>query len=526
MAELNDDVLDLIFDEVCREEASMVEVLEAVSLFGKGDEETEKKRLRARTLKWNVYRLDERTDGIPRYTTIHKVTFKQCTLGFPGLASLMQALPHLEGLKIAGRGTTIVPTIADLAQTKPSLTLSPSLVKLNVDCTHLWDSVDFRHFWGGSAGEDGNCLLSWLRNVANLSRLRIAMTGEIGRYQGNRFIQANRNSLLSLTLALEHPLQAWDFCLEVEAPELLDLMVSARSSPTDLHYIGAFFSNLESPKLNALTFHIHVLPISDDYPLSRTVRELDKAVGIQPSPAEWGTCSSAELSKYAENANPVSEILSGVSARMNGGANSSEVGSTADNVKAGTVDITVVPEKSCLKILARKNYARDMRPVMPVKYEIGWKVWASGEKMAFGRSSRGDRNFRRTEMDDTRPQGRWVTTDSQSLRKQQSTGLSAAQARDVPWHVVYAYPCHTARFIEPSMMILQHRKQGSLVNFQAPENVNRTSMSNIASDRAKVEKCAGTRETSEAYRDTKLKAKPEQSRRRGGAKESQRRTTK
>ncbi len=37
----------------------------------------------------------------PRYTTIHKVTFEQCTLGFPGLASLMQALPHLEGLKIA-----------------------------------------------------------------------------------------------------------------------------------------------------------------------------------------------------------------------------------------------------------------------------------------------------------------------------------------------------------------------------------------------------------------------------------------
>ncbi|PBK93797.1 hypothetical protein ARMGADRAFT_1029675 [Armillaria gallica] len=512
MAELNDDVLDLIFDEVCREEASMVEVLEAVSLFGKGDEETEKKRLRARTLKWNVYRLDERTDGIPRYTTIHKVTFKQCTLGFPGLASLMQALPHLEGLKIAGRGTTIVPTIADLAQTKPSLTLSPSLVKLNVDCTHLWDSVDFRHFWGGSAGEDGNCLLSWLRNVANLSRLRIAMTGEI-----------------------EHPLQAWDFCLEVEAPELLDLMVSARSSPTDLHYIGAFFSNLESPKLNALTFHIHVLPISDDYPLSRTVRELDKVTDciIRQSAYNRLRQNGAHAPqrnyptrRYAENANPVSEILSGVSARMNGGANSSEVGSTADNVKAGTVDITVVPEKSCLKILARKNYARDMRPVMPVKYEIGWKVWASGEKMAFGRSSRGDRNFRRTEMDDTRPQGRWVTTDSQSLRKQQSTGLSAAQARDVPWHVVYAYPCHTARFIEPSMMILQHRKQGSLVNFQAPENVNRTSMSNIASDRAKVEKCAGTRETSEAYRDTKLKAKPEQSRRRGGAKESQRRTTK
>ncbi len=53
-------------------------------------------------------------------------------------------------------------------------------------------------------------------------------------------------------------------------------MVSARSSPTDLYYIGEFFSNLESPKLNALTCHIHILPISEDYPLSRTVRQLDK----------------------------------------------------------------------------------------------------------------------------------------------------------------------------------------------------------------------------------------------------------
>ncbi|PBK93846.1 hypothetical protein ARMGADRAFT_1029724 [Armillaria gallica] len=336
MTELNDDVLDLIFDEVCREEASMVEVLgnvsggfseliqriadqtvviddqdaydrgdditpeEALSLFGKGDEETERKRLRARTLRWSVYRvrvdvlaqvlatlervtaltfvgakLDERTDGIPCYTTIREVTFEQCTLGFPGLTSLMQALPNLEGLKVAGRGTTIVPTTADLAQTEPSLTLSSSLVTLDADCSHVQDRADFDHVWGGWMGDDGNRLLYWLRNAANLSRLRIAMTGEVGWYPGDDIIQANRNSLLSLTLALEHPFQAWDIYLELAAPELLYLMVSVRSAPTDFYHIEAFFNKLEAPKLNTLAFHIHVLPISDDYSLGKTLLHLE-----------------------------------------------------------------------------------------------------------------------------------------------------------------------------------------------------------------------------------------------------------
>ncbi|PBK93829.1 hypothetical protein ARMGADRAFT_1029706 [Armillaria gallica] len=36
----------------------------------------------------------------------------------------------------------------------------------------------------------------------------------------------------------------------------------------------------------------------------------------------------------------------------------------------------------------RNKYARDMRPVIPVRYEIGWKIWASGKKMAFGRRDR------------------------------------------------------------------------------------------------------------------------------------------
>ncbi len=261
--QLNIDVLGLVFDEVCRDEPPMVDVLgnvsrdfsdlvgriadqmvviddqdaddrgaaitpeAALSLFGKGDERTERKRMRARTLRWSAYRvradvlaqvlitlervmaltlvgaeLDERTDDISCYPAIREVTLEQCTLGFPGLANLMQALPNLEGLKITGRGTTIVPTTSGFAATEPFLTLPASLVSLDVDCSHVWDSVDFHHFWGGWAGEDGNRLLSWLRNAANLSRFRIAMTGEIGWYQGSRLIQANRNSLLSLTLAL------------------------------------------------------------------------------------------------------------------------------------------------------------------------------------------------------------------------------------------------------------------------------------------------------------------------------------
>ncbi|PBK93837.1 hypothetical protein ARMGADRAFT_1079334 [Armillaria gallica] len=336
MTELNDDVLDLIFDEVCREEASMVEVLgnvsggfseliqriadqtvviddqdaydrgdditpeEALSLFGKGDKETERKRLRARTLRWSAYRvrvdvlaqvlatlervtaltfvgakLDERTDGIPCYTTIREVTFEQCTLGFPGLTSLMQALPNLEGLKVAGRGTTIVPTTAYFPDAEPALSLPASLISLDMDCSHVWDRAEYRHFWGGWAGEDGNRLLYWLQDAANLRALKIAMTGEVGWYPGDTIIQASRTSLLSLTLALEHPLEVWDFYLEVEAPELLDLMVSARSAPTDLFHVGAFLNKLESPKLKSATFHIHALPISDDYPLCETVHHLE-----------------------------------------------------------------------------------------------------------------------------------------------------------------------------------------------------------------------------------------------------------
>ncbi len=203
---------------------------EALSLFGKGDEETERKRLRARTLRWSAYRvrvdvlaqvlatlkrvtaltfvgtkLDERTDGIPCYTTIREVAFEECTLGFPGLASLMQALPNLKGLKITGRGTIIVPTTRDLARVEPSLTLPASLGSLDVDLSHVQDSADLGHVWRSWMSDDGNRFLYWLRNAANLSSLRIAMTGEAGWYPGDDIIQANRNSLLSLTLELGAP---------------------------------------------------------------------------------------------------------------------------------------------------------------------------------------------------------------------------------------------------------------------------------------------------------------------------------
>ncbi len=52
-------------------------------------------------------------------------------------------------------------------------------------------------------------------------------------------------------------------------------MVSVRSAPTDLRHIEAFFNKLEAPKLNTLALHIHILPISDDYPLDQTLLHLE-----------------------------------------------------------------------------------------------------------------------------------------------------------------------------------------------------------------------------------------------------------
>ncbi|KAK0196153.1 hypothetical protein F5146DRAFT_997616 [Armillaria mellea] len=174
---------------------------------------------------------------------------------FPGLAGLMQALPNLEALSTLGRGTIISPTTPYIPKAEPALTLPTSLESLDIDCNHMWGH------WGI---DDGERILYWLKNAKNLTGLRLAMTREVGELK-----------IPSLSLASEHPRQCWDFFLEVEAPELLDLMVSIRSASKDLHFASAFFGKLQSPKLSNLALHIHILPISDDYPASETVDHLE-----------------------------------------------------------------------------------------------------------------------------------------------------------------------------------------------------------------------------------------------------------
>ncbi len=277
----------------------------ALKVFGKDGDE--RKRLRARSLKWKAYNvrlgvlaqvlgtlervsaltfigaeLDERADIILHLPNIRELFFDHCTLGFPGLAGLMQALPKLEALCALGRGTIISPTTPYIPKAEPALTLPASLELLDIDCSHMWAH------WGI---DDGERILYWLKNAKNLVGLRLAMTREVGWLPGNNLIQVNRKSLLSLSLALgvsfpdcvmacrswvvEHPRQCWDFYLEVEAPELLDLTVSTRSASKDLHFASAFFGKLQSPKLKSLALHIHILPISDKYPAGETVDHLE-----------------------------------------------------------------------------------------------------------------------------------------------------------------------------------------------------------------------------------------------------------
>ncbi|PBK93842.1 hypothetical protein ARMGADRAFT_1079339 [Armillaria gallica] len=114
-----------------------------------------------------------------------------------------------------------------------------------------------------------------LGKVLNYSELKEGATLELISYNpcsSNGYYQL---PTVAATLALEHPFQAWDIYLELAAPELLYLMVSVRSAPTDFYHIEAFFNKLEAPKLNTLAFHIHVLPISDDYSLGKTLLHLE-----------------------------------------------------------------------------------------------------------------------------------------------------------------------------------------------------------------------------------------------------------
>ncbi|KAK0437074.1 hypothetical protein EV421DRAFT_1739269 [Armillaria borealis] len=216
--QLDEDVLGLIFNAACRGDTGMVAILGsicrqfrrlvvritdetviindyvlddpgpattpemALKVFGDGGDE--RKRQRAHSLKWKAYnvrldvftqvlgtlervtvltfigaKLDERADVILRLPKIHELFFDHCTLGFPGLASLMQALPNLEALRTLGPGKVISQTTPFFPDTEPPLTLPTSLEYLDVDCTHM------SGHWGF---DDGECILYWLNNAKNL----------------------------------------------------------------------------------------------------------------------------------------------------------------------------------------------------------------------------------------------------------------------------------------------------------------------------------------------------------------------
>ncbi|KAK0192022.1 hypothetical protein F5146DRAFT_1135757 [Armillaria mellea] len=203
--------------------------------------------------------LDEHADVVFHLPNIRELFFDHCTLGFPGLAGLMQALPNLEALSTLGRGTIISPTTPYIPKAEPALTLPTSLESLDIDCNHMWGH------WGIDNGEH---ILYWLKNTKNLMGLRLAMTREVG-------VSFPGCVMACCSWVVEHSRQCWDFFLEVEAPELLDLTVSIRSASKDLHFASAFFGKLQSPKLSNLALHIHILPISDDYPASETVDHLE-----------------------------------------------------------------------------------------------------------------------------------------------------------------------------------------------------------------------------------------------------------
>ncbi|KAK0192029.1 hypothetical protein F5146DRAFT_999286 [Armillaria mellea] len=260
----------------------------ALKVFGDGGDE--RKRLRACSLKWKAYnvrlgvhaqvlgtlervtvlmfigaKLDERADVILHLPNICELFFDHCTLGFPGLTTLMQALPNLEALRTLGPGKVISQMTPFFPDTEPPLTLPTSLEYLDVDCTHMSGCRGF---------DNGEHILYWLNKAKNLVGLRLAMTGEVGWLPRNLLIQANRKSLFSLSLALEHPRQCWNCFLKVEAPELLELMVSVRSASEDLYFICDFFHQLRSPNPSSLTLHVHILPTGDDYPACEMVHEL------------------------------------------------------------------------------------------------------------------------------------------------------------------------------------------------------------------------------------------------------------
>ncbi|KAK0196166.1 hypothetical protein F5146DRAFT_997629 [Armillaria mellea] len=368
--QLDEDVLDLIFDAACRGNAGMVAILGsickqfrqlvvkiadetvvindyvlddpgpattpemALKVFGDGGDE--RKRLRARSLKWKAYnvrlgvlaqvlgtlervtaltligsRLTTRADVILHLPNIHEILFHRCTLDFPGLASFMQALPNLQALRILGPGMIISNSTPFLTHSEPPLTLPMSLESLEVDCPHMW---------GQCGVDDGERILYWFKNAKNLVWLKLAMTGEVGVLPGNSLIQANRKSLLSLSLALvEHPKQCWDYSLKVGAPELLDLSVSVQNTPIDLYFISDFFHHLQSPKLSSLDLHIHILP-------ELTVRwhsYHDKVAFKRYSPALQASFDVSKCQNFPDLANHHSgQYLWSVPAEKNGGPDS------------------------------------------------------------------------------------------------------------------------------------------------------------------------------------------------------------
>ncbi len=338
--QLDEDVLGLIFDAACRGDTGMVAILGSVckqfrrlvvsiadetvviydyvlddpgpaitpemalKVFGQGGDE--RKRLRARSLKWKAYNvrlgvlaqvlgtlervtaltfigatLNQRTDIILHLPKIREIIFRRCTLGFSVLANFMQALPNLQALRILGPGMIISKPSPFFPGSEPALILPSSLESLDMDCSHMWG-----HF----GVDDGERILYWFRNAKNLVWLKLAMTGEVGWLPGNSMIQVNSRSLSSLSLSLgvslpdcvmtfrswavEHPKQCWDYDLKVEAPELLDLTVSVRSTPIDLYFINDFFRQLQSPKLSNLALHIHVISVNDSYSAGETVSRL------------------------------------------------------------------------------------------------------------------------------------------------------------------------------------------------------------------------------------------------------------